>query len=187
MTVRVRPTDLLIAPPHIQDGRFKNAVMMLTHDQVQGSFALCLNRPTDYTLPEILEQADIDAGPVPNIPIYWGGPMSPTTLWMLHSTDWIIDSSVMLSDEWAMTSNVSMFHHLADTDTPKHFRLVMGYAGWGAGQLRSELDGVGGWRKENSWLVAHNLGPEWICEQAVEDLWTSMITLSSHQAVDSWL
>jgi hypothetical protein len=36
-------------------------------------------------------------------------------------------------------------------------------------------------------LTAQNLGPEWLFEQPVDELWSNVITLSSHQAVDSWL
>lgn len=63
----------------------------------------------------------------------------------------------------------------------------MGYCSWAAGQLEAELNGHGPWQKQNSWLVAHNLGPEWLLEQPVDDLWTGATTLCSHQAVDSWL
>ncbi len=93
----------------------------------------------------------------------------------------------MITSAWAMTSNEAMFHHMADGDMPKHFRIVMGYASWQAGQLTCELEGMGQWKKDHSWLVAQNLGPEWLLDQDPEELWGSVVTLSSHQAVDSWL
>ena len=53
-------TDLLIAPPTIPDPRFRKAVLMLTHDHNGGSFALCLNKPTEHTLQDILEETGIE-------------------------------------------------------------------------------------------------------------------------------
>ena len=187
MTTEVQSTDLLIAPPGIQDPRFANAVILLTHDHPRGSFGLCVNKPTEYTLDQVLAESDIDVVNVPSLPIYWGGPMSPGSLWMIHSADWVCSKTTMLTSAWAMTSAEEMFHCLADGDAPKHFRIVMGYASWGPGQLTCEIEGLGPWRKESSWLVAHNLGPEWLFDQAPEDLWANATTLCSHQAVDSWL
>ena len=181
------PTDLLIAPPNIPDERFKNSVLMLTHYDRAGAHGLCVNRPLDWTLPEILRHTNIDVSGVPPIPIYWGGPMSSKSIWMLHSPDWVCSQTVMITSAWAMTSSEEMFHCLLDQDTPRQFRLLMGYAAWGSGQLDQELEGQGGWRQEHSWLTVHNLGPEWLFEQPVEDLWSNVVTLSSHQAVDSWL
>lgn len=187
MPTRVRATDLLIAPPGMPDGRFRDSVLMLTHIRAQGAFALCLNKPTNFTLDEILQDSDIRVDNPPAFPVYWGGPVSPNSLWMIHSSDWVAEGTVMITSAWAMTSSEEMFHCLAAGDTPKQFRIVMGYCAWAPGQLEGELEGQGPWRPENSWLVAQNMGPEWIMEQAPEDLWASATTLCSHQAVDSWL
>jgi len=187
MTTRVRATDLLIAPPNIPDPRFKNSVLMITHNEPSGSFALCVNRPTQMCLRDVLEDMDLDLPTLPNLPIYWGGPVGRQSLWMLHSSDWVCKGTVMITSAWAMTSSEEMFHCMADGDLPKHLRMVMGYCHWGAGQLAAELDGTPPWNPQHSWLVAQNLGPEWLLEQDPEDIWASATTLSSHQAVDSWL
>lgn len=187
MTTQVRATDLLIAPPGMPDLRFRNSVLFLTHHRDQGSFALCVNKSTAWTLPEVLEGTDLRPDILPNIPVYWGGPVSPQSLWMLHSSDWVCEGTVMLSTAWAMTSSEKMFYHMADRDLPRQFRIVMGYCSWAPGQLEGELEGHRPWHREQSWLVAHDIGPEWLLEQDSEDLWASATTLCSHQAVDSWL
>ena len=187
MPIELRATDLLIAPPGIPDTRFREAVLMMTHDNPSGSFALCVNRPLNSSLDEILEDSDLGIPNLPRVPVYWGGPVSPNSIWMIHSTDWVCKHTVMITSAWAMTSHEEMFHCMADGDTPRWFRMVMGYSSWGPGQLTCELEGLGPWSKDHSWLVAHNLGPEWLFEQPPEELWSNVITLSSHQAVDSWL
>ena len=180
-----KATDLLIAPPHIPDPRFRKTVLMLTHDHRGGSFALCVNKPTEHTLQDIVEELGIDTAL--NFPLYWGGPVNANTVWMLHSTEWSCDHTVEINEEWSMTSNIEMFQDFANGNFPKHFRLMLGYCSWAKNQLQSELDGMPPWNHNNSWLIAENLGPEWMFEQPVELLWDNATTLSSHQAVANWL
>ena len=185
--ITVSATDLLIAPPNLPDPKFRNTVLMVTHDTDNGSFALCVNKPTDYVLPDVLLDSDVEVFNMPNLPIYWGGPVSPRSLWMMHSAEWQTKGTVLIDDTWAMTSSEEMFHNLADGDCPQHFRIVMGYCAWAEGQLKQELNGISPWRREHAWLVAQNLGPEWLFDQNPDDLWAAATTLCSHQAVDSWL
>lgn len=158
---------------------------MLTHEHRAGSFALCVNRETGHTLKDLLDGTGIDTNF--NFPIYWGGPVNQSTVWMLHSDDWSIRETVPLPNGWAMTSNSNMFSKMSDGPLPRHFRIMFGFCSWGENQLRCELEGLGPWKKEHSWLVAKNLGPEWLFETPVDSLWESATTLCSHQAVDSWL
>lgn len=180
-----KATDLLIAPPQIPDPRFRKTVLMLTHDHRGGSFALCVNRPTEHTLQDIVEELGIDTEL--NFPLYWGGPVNSNTVWMLHSTEWSCEHTVEINEEWSMTSNIEMFRDFAIGNFPRHFRLMLGYCSWSRGQLEAELAGMPPWNHNNSWLIAENLGPEWLFEQPVELLWESATTLSSHQAVSNWL
>ena len=179
-------SDLLIAPPNIPDPRFRKSVLMLTHDHNSGSFALCVNKLSKFTLPQILEELELEDYNL-NFPLYWGGPVNQGTVWMLHSTDWECEHTVAITTDWAMTSHISMFAHLADGDHPEHFRICMGYCSWSPGQLKNELAGIPPWNHNNSWLVANNLGPEWLFEQPEDLLWENATTLCSHQAVDSWI
>ena len=187
MTLALNPTDLLIAPPNMPAPRFRDSVLMLTHSDERGAHGLCVNRPLGHTLEEILKHADLDHTGLPPMPVYWGGPVGSQSIWMLHSSDWVCSDTVMITSAWAMTSSLEMFHCMMDHDIPRHFRLFMGYASWGPGQLDQEIEGQGAWRQAQSWLTAQNLGPEWLFEQPVEDLWGGVVTLSCHQAVDSWL
>ncbi len=50
----------------------------------------------------------------------------------------------------------------------------------------SDLDKIE-YNNEEEAEVAQNLGPDWLLDQDPEELWSSVVTLSSHQAVDSWL
>jgi putative transcriptional regulator len=177
--------DLLIAPPNMPDARFRKSVILLTHDLPSGSFALCLNRETQHTVSDIVE--DLGIGFEMAHPLYWGGPMSPSTIWMLHSDEWQSANTHDVCEGWSMTSTREMFDRICDGDEPQHYRFFSGYCSWGPGQLEGELTGHEPWGRDQSWLVARNPGAEWLLEQPIEHLWSSATTLSSHQAVASWL
>jgi putative transcriptional regulator len=185
MLERPRATDLLIAPPGIPDPRFEKTVLLLSHDHRGGAFALCLNKITDHTVQDVTRELELEMNI--NFPMYWGGPVSPGTIWMLHSSEWECEHTVPIAEGWSMTSNEQMFYHLADGDCPRHFRLTFGYCSWAPGQLRAELEGQHPWKQNNSWLIAKNPGAEWLFEHAEEDLWTSATALCGQQAVASWL
>ena len=51
-----KPGSLLIAPPAMADSRFARSVLLVTHNNSAGSFALCLNRPTKHTAKQLSEQ-----------------------------------------------------------------------------------------------------------------------------------
>lgn len=186
--INTKSTDLLISPPGLPDKRFCDSVLMLTHHHSGGAFALCLNKITNHTLQDVVDELDINLDCELNFPLYWGGPVSPSTIWMLHSSEWAIDgSTVSINEDWSMTSCIEMFACLADGDCPRHFRIVYGYSSWAPGQLECELLGVGPFSKDNAWLIAKNPGPEWIMEQDPKKLWANATAEAGHQAVDSWL
>lgn len=176
--------DVIIAPPRMQDSRFAKSVIMLTHNQMGATFGLCLNKPSNNTVADLTPELDID---LPyDIPLYWGGPVNPQTIWMLHSSEWQIDQTIPINEHWAMTSNISMFHHIADGDHPNYYRFTFGFSGWAKGQLASELRGNPPWTVESSWLTWRQ-PDEKIMEVGAEELWRIGCEQSSHQAVNSWL
>ena len=176
---------LLIAPPGLPDPRFKKTVMLITRNNKAGSLALCVNRITQYTVKDVL--ADTGLNLDLNIPLYWGGPVDVTSIWMLHSSEWQLDSTMHINDDWSITSNISMFHHISDLDTPKYFRLMFGQASWAPGQLTAELRGMPPWNPNHSWLLADEITPEWLFEQPEDSLWVNCTEMSGLQAVSHWL
>lgn len=169
------------------DPRFKNTVILLAHHDVDGAFGLCVNKPTEHTVKEMLENNDIEVSADLNFPLYWGGPVGLNKIWMLHSPEWHISNTLRVGRDWAITSHESMFHHLADQDIPKYFRIMFGFSAWGPSQLENEIEGVSPWKKEHSWLLAKSPSVDWLLEQDESLLWKSAISLSATQAVEQWL
>jgi len=177
--------DLLVSPPTIVDSRFEKTVLLLTHNTEAGSLALCVNRPTEHKINDIIKELNLKLED--NFPLYWGGPVNPNTIWMLHSKDWQVESTLEVNEKWSLTSHASMFHHLADGDIPKRFRVCFGQSSWGPGQLRGELEGDPPWSKNHSWLVVKQPDAKWLMETPTKNLWIESTTICGEQTVESWL
>ncbi len=177
--------DLLIAPPTMPDPRFSHSLLLVTAHSAQGSHALCVNRPTEHTLKDILDPLDIQLDQNPQL--YWGGPVSTQTVWMLHDPDWQIENTLNINGDWSVTSHYKMFDKMAQGDYPERYRIMFGHASWDKGQLAAELEGREPWSHRSSWLVLHRPNPDWLLNSDVESLWTSSCSLCSQQTVDSWM
>jgi len=185
MTAHVDCGDVLIAPPRIQDTRFDRAVIMLTHRRQGAAFGLCVNKPSKHTVADLTPELDIDLED--DIPLYWGGPVHPQTIWMLHSNEWQLEHTIAINSHWSMTSHHTMFHHLSDGDYPEFFRITFGFCGWARGQLDSELRGDPPWTPDSSWLTWANPTPHDLMANDPLELWRASTQYSSRQAVNMWL
>lgn len=178
------PGDLLIAPPSMQDSRFARSVIMLTSvGMITSGFVL--NRATDHSVNDLVSKMNLDLDE--EIPVYWGGPVSPNTVWMLHDPDWQHDQTVQINEHWSATSHLSMFHHINDGDRPQRFRVFIGCASWAPGQLDHELEGTPPWTQNSSWLTVHRPDPDCLLDSDGDDLWTQATGMSRQQAVDQWI
>ena len=60
MTVKPANGSLIIAPPGMIDGRFARTVNLITNHNQEGTFALCVNRPTPHTLEDLAKELRLD-------------------------------------------------------------------------------------------------------------------------------
>lgn len=167
------------------DPRFAGSVMLLCHHSNTGAFALCVNHQAHFSFSDISEEIGLET-PL-NFPMYWGGPVKQGSIWMLHSSEWYIDKTMHVNEEWAVTSHDSMFHHIADGDTPREFRFIHGFTSWGPGQLDGELSGKHPWTPSSSWVVSPDPGPGWLFNHPEETLWENSLHDAGKNAVSDWL
>ena len=184
-TTRLASGDLLIAPPRMRDPRFGKTVLLLTHLQDEAVYGLCLNKVTSHTVADLAPELDIDLPK--DIPLYWGGPVNPQTIWMLHSSEWRVRSSLTLNQQWSMTSDIEMFSALAQGNRPRHYRFSFGFCAWTQSQLDNELQGLAPMTPESSWLTWKAPDIDRLMDVPPEGLWRVSCEQSSHQAVNSWL
>lgn len=167
------------------DKRFNKTVLMLTHYAEDNAMALCLNRRTDQMLSKIIKPLGLDLNW--DEPLYWGGPVSPTTVWMLHDSRWDYGATLNINDQWSISSSEQMFHELASGNLPHYYRFFFGFTSWTGSQLQGELEGQPPWSRRYSWLIVNEPSQEWITETDAEDLYDQSLELCGTQAVEHWL
>ena len=138
---------LLLAMPQVHDPFFHKSVVLLLHHQDEGSLGFIVNRPTGVTVEEILEDLEIPWLGDADALAFFGGPVEPQIGTLIYrSEDEAAEDRHEVSPGVALTQNVTDLENLAG-DPPNHFRLLLGYAGWGDGQLEREI-------LRNDWLIA---------------------------------
>ncbi len=140
--------QLLVASSEMKDPRFAESIIYLVKHDDSGALGLVVNKPVAKApFDELLKGFGIDAkGAKGEIVVHYGGPVNRHQGFVLHSDDWVLDSSTKVKDGVAMTADAKMMQALAVGKGPRQALLILGYAGWGAGQLEMEL-------KDNSWFV----------------------------------
>jgi len=139
--------QLLVAMPNMRDPRFEKTVIYMCVHNAEGAVGLVLNRQIEsITFPDLLRQLNIetDAG-APELPIHFGGPVETGRGFVLHSSDYGQSGTIMVGDLIGLTATVDILKDMAARRGPRSSMLALGYAGWGPGQLDSEI-------QQNAWL-----------------------------------
>ncbi len=163
-------SSFLVAMPQLDDPNFHRSVVLLVQHESDGSFGVVLNRPADLTVVEVLENVGIawPGGALGSVG--WGGPVQPDLAWVLFAGDPPAETGspevTALSDGIYLTGSREMLRRIA-AQPPADLRLLLGYAGWGAGQLESEL-------AQGAWLLAP-LRREIVFSATVDTMWDRVV------------
>lgn len=141
---------LLIAMPGMGDPRFEHGVVYLCSHGEDGAMGLIVNKPAgDLTLAGLLDKLGIRVSDL-TAPgrIHFGGPVETGRGFVLHSMDYGGNESTLEVDRGiGMTATLDILSDIAHGRGPERKIVALGYAGWGPGQLESEI-------AENGWLTA---------------------------------
>ncbi|MEE4218366.1 MAG: YqgE/AlgH family protein [Xanthomonadales bacterium] len=139
--------QMLIAMPGMLDGNFAGSVTLMCQHNDTGAIGITINRLSDYTLGEIFSQLQMDCGDdaIKKLPVLEGGPVSPDRGFVLHSPMEGYESSMQVDDDIMVTTSRDVLSDIASGTGPGKFIVALGYAGWGGGQLESEM-------LANAWL-----------------------------------
>jgi putative transcriptional regulator len=138
--------QLLVATPDLHDPNFDHAVIYMVRHDANGAMGLVVNDPIrDVPLAAVFEQAGLDpAGVAGTIHLHAGGPVQRTRFFVLHTDDYAIADTLRVGDRLAVTSHIDILRAVAAGTGPRRTIFVVGYAGWGPGQLDAELS-AGAW------------------------------------------
>jgi putative transcriptional regulator len=158
---------LLLSMPQMTDPNFARAVILLCDYTEEGAFGLVVNRQMSepaWTMVQTEPPVKVD----PQLRLWLGGPVDPQKTWVLmsdaHGPDEAqreICPGVLLSVSQALTMQ------LLQAPPTSRARVVVGYAGWGPGQLDQEL-------ASSSW-IATGVDASLIFNTPPEEMWETAI------------
>src|SRR5580765_6146459 len=140
--------NFLIAMPSMRDPSFKRGVAFLCQHGEEGAMGLLVNRLSEYRLGDVLAQMNLSSASaeVGDSPVLIGGPVQPERGFVLHTPHGQWESSFKISDSICVTTSRDVLAAIAAGNGPRDALVTLGYSGWSAGQIETEL-------KENAWLT----------------------------------
>lgn len=168
------PTNLtghiLIAMPGMGDPRFEQSVVFMCDHSDDGAMGLIVNKPnTDIEMKALLEQLDIDVDTdLAGRQVHFGGPVEMGRGFVLHTPDYeSVVTTLEVRDDIHMTATLDVLEDLGRGDGPDKWLMLLGYAGWGPGQLEREI-------AQNGWLVCEGT-TGLVFDEGDMDKWTAAL------------
>ena len=162
---------IIVSMPSLEDERFFKTVIYMCAHSTEGAMGIIINKKIDYDLyPDLLQQLGID-NPLIGKKLYirYGGPVESGRGFVLHSDEFIRKETLTIDKGIALTSTSEFFDDLSKGNGPKNSILALGYAGWGPGQIESELI-------SNSWMTLRT-DSNFIFDESVSNKWNDAYDL----------
>lgn len=145
--------QLLLAMPSMTDPRFDGSVIYICTHSEEGAMGLVINKLCDnIDFPDLLSQLNIDhtddegtENSLDNITLHEGGPVESGRGFILHSADYVQETTLIISETIALTATIDILMAIAADEGPQDYLIALGFSGWGRGQLENEI-------MKNSWL-----------------------------------
>jgi putative transcriptional regulator len=146
--------QFLIAMPGMKDDRFARSVIYICAHSEEGAMGLIINQTQPLRFPDLLVQLGIlneqEAirlpAPTRDFVVRNGGPVDRSRGFVLHSDDYMVESSLPVSEDICLTATIDILRAISSGRGPQKALMALGYSGWGAGQLEHEI-------AENGWLT----------------------------------
>ena len=156
--------QLLIATPEMRDPRFDHAVILVVRHDRDGALGLVINMPAgERPLAEILAAVGETGAGDAKVPVFVGGPVQPEVALVLHSAEYHGSGTLAIDGRLAVTGDKQILRDMAAKTGPQKTLLCLGYAGWAAGQLDTEME-------HNVWFTAPE-DPALVFDAARDKVW----------------
>jgi putative transcriptional regulator len=156
--------QLLLASPALRDPNFARTVVLVSVHSEQGAMGVVLNRPSAVTVGEAVPQ--LEQAVAEREPVYVGGPVQPSSIVFLAE---FLDPSLaglLVFGRVGFPAPDAAIDEL--TEATARRRVFAGYAGWGEGQLDTEVD-------QGDWIAQAAL-PEDVFTEIPRELWSRVLT-----------
>lgn len=166
--------QFLLAMPGRVGGEFADTVTFIAEHNDDGAMGLVINKPSDLAVRDMLAHMEIEAHVDRGQPVFWGGPVQPERGFVLHRDEGDWESTLHVADGLAVTTSRDILEAIGNGFGPSAYLITLGYAGWGDGQLESEM-------LSNSWLSTP-VSEHIIFETPLEERWSAAARLLGVEA-----
>ena len=148
MRARSLAPALLLSMPQMADPNFIRTVVLLCKHNDDGAFGLVVNRPL-VTTGRVIVSSEPPMETERELEVWVGGPVEPQSSWMLvgDDEDQTGRGGMHICEGLYLSTSPERLSRLLAPNPPPRTRLIIGYSGWGSGQLEAEL-------AESAWLLS---------------------------------
>lgn len=159
----------LVSMPGVQGEDFEHSVVYICSHNSSGAMGFVLNKKLkEFTFADLADQLPIPKSTTAgNMSVHSGGPLEKVRGFVIHSTDYIKDDTVVIDDNVAVSSSIDILSDIAFGLGPKENIITLGYSSWAPKQLEQEII-------DNQWLVMP-ASPELVFQTKDEDKWDKAV------------
>ena len=135
----------LIATEKMNDDRFSQTVIIMLESDEKGAWGLTINKQLGTIPIALLIDPSLNTSKEReelfkiNVPIFWGGPVETKEIYILHSNEYKSESTKKYGDI-SISQDYKVLFDIAKSKGPKKSLIILGYSGWGEGQLEGEIE-----------------------------------------------
>jgi putative transcriptional regulator len=155
--------------PQLVDPNFARTVVLLCKHSEEGAFGLVVNRPL-VTTGRVVVELDPPVATDRDLQVWIGGPVEPQRSWILVGggiEDLEVHLGMPVASDLYLSTSPDLLRRLLDASPPPRARLVVGYSGWGPGQLEAELNA-------SAWLIS-DVDSDLIFNTPADEMWEAAI------------
>jgi putative transcriptional regulator len=160
----------LLSMPQLVDPNFSRTVVLLCrHTEKDGAFGVVVNRPL-MTTGRVTVNLDPPASTDRELQLWVGGPVEPQRSWILVGREAEADDDdvgTRITDDLYLSTSPDLLRRMLDPAPPPLARLIVGYSGWGPGQLEAEL-------QASAWLMC-DVDRDLIFRTPSDQMWETAI------------
>ena len=135
----------LISTEKMKDNRFSKTVIVMLESDENGAWGLVINKPLGTMPIALLIDPSLNTSEEreemfkKNIPIFWGGPVDVKEIFILHSSEYKSETTKNYGDI-SISQDYNILFDIAENKGPEKSLVILGYSGWGSGQLEGEME-----------------------------------------------
>ena len=142
----------LIATEKMRDDRFEKTVIVMLENDESGAWGLVINKRLGTMPLALLMDPSLNTSEEReklykvDVPVFWGGPVNVKEIFVLHSTEYQSETTKNYGNI-SISQDYNILFDIAKNKGPEKSLVILGYSGWGNGQLEGEM-------KRDHWILS---------------------------------